>query len=115
MRPSLNLARPHSQSSLMRTNLSFALNEEDDILNTTIRDSDTGSVMYTVKTPKHAEGILTTTVTRRNQINGSTRFAFSILWESGKKLEDVKVVLDNRTFDEVPVREILENAPGSTT
>ena len=99
----------------MRINLSFALNEEDDILNTTIRDSDTGSVMYTVGTPKYARGTLTTTVMRRNQIDGSTRFAFSILWKSGRKLKHEMVVLDNRTFDEIPVREILESAPGSAT
>ena len=96
--------------------LYFAPNEEDDILNTTIRDSYTGSVMYIVETPKYAKGTLTTTVTRRNQIDGSMRFAFKILWK-GVKLssEDVSIVLDNTTSQEVPLREVLENAPGSTT
>ncbi|KAF9645293.1 hypothetical protein BDM02DRAFT_3189829 [Thelephora ganbajun] len=97
-------------------NLSFTLNEEDDILNTTVRDSETGSVMYTVETPKYAGGTLATTVTRRNQIDGSTRFAFRILWKGVRgSLEDVMVVLDSRTSEEVPVREVFESAPGSTT
>jgi len=98
-------------------NLSFTSSEEDDILNATIRDSDTGSVMYTVETPKHAGGALATTVTRRNQIDGSTRLAFRILWKGikGSELEDAKIVLDFMTFEEVPVRELLRSAPGSTT
>ena len=93
-------------------NLSFALADEDDILNATIRDSDTGSVMYTLKTPKYAEGTLTTTATRTNQIDGSTRTVFRILWKGEKALEDARVVLDNRTSEEVPVREIFRAAPG---
>lgn len=97
-------------------NLSFALGEEDDILNTTIQDSYTGSVAYIVETPKHAGGTLTTTVMRRNQVDGSNRFAFNILWAGWKgSLEDVKVMLDNRTFEKIPVRKILKSAPGSTT
>lgn len=98
------------------TNLSFDPNEENDIFNTTVRDSDTGSVLYTVETPKYAGGALATTVTRRSQVDGSTRFAFRVLWKGGERLlEDAKVVLDNRTFEEVPVREVLKSAPGSTT
>ena len=46
-------------------NLSFTPNPEDDILNTSIRDSDTGFVVYTLGTPKHTGGALTTTVTVR--------------------------------------------------
>jgi len=53
-------------------NLSFTSDEEHDILNATIRDSDTDSVMYMIETPKRAGGTLSTTVTRRNQIDGST-------------------------------------------
>jgi len=97
-------------------NLPFALNEEDDILNTTIRDSYTGSVMYIIETPKYAGGTLTTTVMRRNLTDGSMRFAFKILWRvCGLAEEDVKIVLDNTISQEVPVREILGNASGSTT
>ena len=97
-------------------NLSFAPNEEGDILNTTIRDSDTGSVMYTVETPKYAGGTLTTTVTRQNQVDGSTRPAFRILWKGVKGvLEDVKIVLDFKTLEEVPVRQLLGSAPGGAT
>jgi hypothetical protein len=97
-------------------NLSFAPNEEDDILNTTIQDSATGSAMYIVETPKFNEGTLTTTVTRRSQVDGSTRFAFRILWKGERaSLGDVMVVLDDRTLEEVPVRDVLESAPGSTT
>ena len=97
-------------------NLSFAPNEEGDILNTTIRDSETGSVMYTVETPKYAGGTLTTTVTRQNQIDGSTRPAFRILWKGVKGvLEDVKIVLDFKTLEEVPVRQLLGSAPGGAT
>ena len=100
----------------LNLNLSFALSEEGDIFNATIRDYDAGSVMYTVNTPKYAKGTLTTTVTRRNRTDGSTRPAFRFLWEAGKGcLEDAKVVLDFRSFEELPVRDVLESAPGSTT
>ena len=99
-----------------KMNLSFVSDEEDDILNVTIRDSETDSVMYTVETPKRAGGTLSTTVTRRNQVDGSTRRAFRILWKGVKgSLEDVKIVLDFRTLEEVPVRDLLGNAPGGTT
>ena len=97
-------------------NLHFELDEEDDILNTTIRDSGTGPVMYIVETPKCAEGTLATTVTKRNQADGSTRFAFRILWGGAKRaLEDVSVVLDSLTLEEVPVRQVLESSPGAAT
>ena len=97
-------------------NLSFASDEEDDILNATIRDADTGSVMYTVETPKHAVGTVTTNVTRLNQVDGSTRLAFRILWKGEMgSLEGAEIVLDFRTLDEIPVREIMESASGSTT
>lgn len=100
----------------MATNLSFTSPEGDDILDTTIRDSETGSVMYTVETPKHAERALTTTVTRRNQSDGSTRLAFKILWKGVRSsLEDAMVVLNSWTLEEIPARELLESAPGSTT
>jgi hypothetical protein len=100
----------------MDLNLSFTLNEEGDILNTTIQDSDAGSPMYTVDTPKYTRGTLTTTVTRHNRTDGSTRSAFRILWKGGKgSMEDVKVVLDCRSLEEVPIREIFGKAPGSTT
>lgn len=97
-------------------NLTFTSNEEDDILNTTIWDSDTGSVMYAVETPRRAAGTLTTTVTRQNQIDGSIRFAFRILWKGSKPSpKGARVVLDFWTLEEVPIREVLGNAPGSTT
>jgi len=97
-------------------NLAFNPNEEGDILNATIRDYDAGFVKYTVETPKHTGRTLTTTVTRRNQTDGSTRLAFRILWKGVKgSLEDVKIVLDFRTLEEVPVRELLGSAPGGTT
>lgn len=97
----------------MDLSLSFAFTE-DDILNATVRDSDTNSIMYTIKTPKYAEGALTTTVTRRNQIDESTRFAFRIVWRS-PPLEVVMVALDPRTLEEVPASQVLEGASGSTT
>jgi hypothetical protein len=96
--------------------LSFVPNEQDDILNTVIRDSETGSVVYTIETPKRAEGAVATTVTRRSQFDKSTRFVFRILWKGGKNsLEDAMMVLDHDTLEEVPVRQILESAPGATT
>jgi len=97
-------------------NLTFDLNEEEDILNTTIQDSTTGSVMYTVETPKYAEGTMTTTVTRFNRTDGSASRAFKILWK-GKRgsLEEAEVVLDSEAPGEVPAREILQNTPGSST
>ena len=94
--------------------LSFTLNEEDDILNATIRDSYTGCVMYTLETPKYAKGILTTTATRTNQIDGSTRTVFKILWKGKKGLEDATVVLGNGA-SEMPIRDIFRAAPGSDT
>ena len=112
LRPSPR-ATPPPKKAILRMNLSFTPNDEDDILNTTIRDSDTGSVMYRTETPKYAGGTLTTTVTRQNQVYGSSRFAFRILWKG--TLEDVKIVLDFRTLEEVSVKDILGNAPGSTT
>lgn len=100
----------------MTINLSFTSPEGDDILDTTIQDSETGSVMYTIETPKHAERALTTTVTRWSQTDGSTRFAFKILWKGVRRsLEDAMVVLNSWTLEEIPVRELLESAPGSTT
>ena len=96
-------------------NLSFAPNEGD-ILNTTIRDSDTGSVVYTVETPKRAGGTLTMTVTRQNQVDGSARPAFRILWKGVMEvLEDVGVVLNFKTLEEVPVRQLLGSVPGGAT
>lgn len=97
--------------------LSFTPNEEDDILNTTIRHPATGgSVKYTIETPRYAGGTLTTTVTRENRVYRSRRFLFRILWK-GKRgsLEDVIVVLDHRTLQEVPVRDVLKVAPGGST
>jgi hypothetical protein len=97
-------------------NLSFTPSEEDDILNTTIRDSETGSVMYSIETPKYAGGTLTTTLTRQNQIYRSARFLYKILWKGVRgSLEDVMVVLDFRTLAEVPVRNVLRSAPGGST
>jgi hypothetical protein len=99
-------------------NLTFDLDGEDDVLlNTTIRDSETGSIMYTAETPtrKYTRGSLTTTVKKRNLVDGSTRFAFRILWKGEASLKDVILVLDRRTMEEVPVREVLESAPGSST
>ena len=107
---------PHTHPETPLMNLHFELDEEDDILNTTIRDSGTGPVMYIVETPKCAEGTLATTVTKRNQADGSTRFAFRILWRGAKRaLEDVSVVLDSLTLEEVPVRQVLESSPGAAT
>lgn len=88
--------------------LTFVLNEEDDILNTTIRDSDTGSVVYTTDTPRRAEGVLTTTVTRWNRADGSTGCVFRIMWR-GKQgsLDDVGVMVGERAYRETPAGEIL--------
>ena len=93
--------------------LSFTLTE-DDILNATIRDSAIDSVIYTIETPKYAGGALTATATRR--INGSTQLVFKIVWGGRKmSLESVRVVLNPDTMEEVPVRQVLERAPGTTT
>lgn len=99
----------------LQVHLSFTLNEEDDILNTTIRDSYTGSVVYAIETPKHASGTLTTMVKKRNQIDGTVGFVFWMLWRGKGSLEHVGLVLNFRTFEEVPAGELLENARGSTT
>ena len=94
--------------------LSFTLTK-DDILNATIRNSNTDLVMYETETPKYAGGAFTTTATRRSQIDGSTRLAFRIVWGMKKSLEGARVVLDHEAMDEVPVRQVLERAPGTTT
>jgi len=95
-------------------NLSFTPDEGGDIFNATIRDSNTDSVIYTVETPKGAGGTLTTTVTRRDQIDGSTRLAFWILWKGPEgSSEDAGIVLDFRTLEEVPAREVMGSAPGA--
>ena len=100
----------------LRMDLCFNSNEEDDIFNTTVRDSETESIVYIVETPKYEEGALCTTVRRRSQLDQSTRFAFKILWKGSKALlKDVMVVLDDSTLEEVPVRQVLERAPGGTT
>jgi len=97
-------------------NLAFTLDDEDDILNVTIRDSETDSVVYTVETPKYIGGTFTTTARRRHQSNGTTRFLFRFLWKGARgSLEDVMVVLDPETWEEVPVREVLQSAPGVST
>lgn len=106
--------RARSAMSALRTNLSFDLNEENDI--TAIRDSDTGSVVYTVKTSGCVGGALATTFARRNQLDGSTRSAFKILWKGGKEsLKDVMIVLEDRTSEEIPAGELLERAQGRNT
>ena len=93
--------------------LIFASDEEDDILNAIIRNSETDSVIYTIETPKHSGGTLTTTIRSQNQVYSSRRFLFKILWK--ESLEDATVVSDFRTLKEVPVREVLKSAPGGTT
>ena len=100
----------------LRMILSFTSDNEDDVLNSTIQDSNTGSVVYTADTPRHAGGTLTTTITRWNSMDGSAKLAFRILWKgTGKSLGDVRIVSDFRTLEEIPVREVLGSAPGSTT
>lgn len=96
--------------------LTFDLDGEAEILNTTVRDYTTGSVMYTVETPTCAEGTLTTTVTGLNRADGSVSRAFKILWK-GKKpsLEEAEVTLVNGPSRGVPAREILHDAPGVST
>jgi hypothetical protein len=96
-------------------NLSFALDDVDDIPNATIRDSETGSVVYTLETPRYAQGTLTTTTTRTNRTDGPTRVAFRILWKGGKGLEDANVVLNNMNSKGVPIREVFRAAPGGDT
>jgi len=93
-------------------NLSFTLDDEDDILNATIRDSNTGSIVYTLETPKYAEGVFTTIATRTNQTDGTTRIVFKVLWKGGRGFDHAKVVLNNRTSEEIPIREIFQDAPG---
>jgi hypothetical protein len=96
--------------------LTFTLNDEDDILNATLLDAETGSVVYTVETPQYSRGALTTNVTRRSQHDGSTRFVFRILWRGARRLfEDVTLVLDHRTLEEIPVGQLLERARGTAT
>lgn len=114
------LGSPYLSPSLpkapLRMNLSFTSDEEDDILNATIEDADTGSVIYTAETPKRAGGTLTTTITRWNSMDGSNELVFRILWKgTGKSSGGVRVVSDFRTLEEIPVREILGSAPGVTT
>ena len=90
-------------------NLIFT-NENGDILNSTIRDSDTGSVMYTVETPARERGWVFTTVTKVNRDDGSTTRAFRILWGDGK----VEIGSGTSRTD-VDIRDTLQRAPGACT
>lgn len=98
-------------------NLAFTSDEEDDILNATVRSSETGSVAYTIETPKFSGGTMTTTVRREHRVYyGSSEFLFRILWKGAKgSFEDVMVVVSPTTLEEVPVREVLKSAPGGST
>lgn len=99
-------------------NLTFTLNEEGDILNSTIRDSDTGSVMYTVdSTPEDAGGDFTTTVTKLDRNDGSTTRAFRIFWEGGTELDAACVEIGSgpsRT-DGFARGTVLQQVPGACT
>jgi hypothetical protein len=55
-------------------------------------------------------------VTRQNRVYSSNRFVFRILWKGARaSLEDAMVVLDFRTLEEIPVRQVFKGAPGSST
>jgi len=98
--------------------LVFALNEDKDILNTTIRDEDTGSILYTVDTSKQGGGVLTTTVADGE----STEPVYRILWNGGEgSLDYAQVEMGSGSSGKKPAtetlgRDLMERVPdrGST-
>jgi hypothetical protein len=110
----LKWATPFSQyleSSLSTMNISFAT---DDVLNSTVLESSSGSPIYQLETPKYSRGVLTTTASRRDYLDGSSLPAFQILWV-GKSLENTNLVLDPTTRAKSKARDILPDAQGGAT
>jgi len=92
-------------------NISFAA---DDVLNSPVLESSSGSPIYQLETPKHSRGVLTTTASRRDYVDGSSSPVFQIIW-AGTSLESTNLVLDPTTRVKSKARDILHNSQGATT
>jgi len=89
-------------------NLSFT---SDDVFDSVIFESASGSPVYQLETPKYSGRVLTTTVSR---CHGSSRPAFKIFW-AGSSLEHAKLELNFATRTKCKARDILPDAQGSST
>jgi hypothetical protein len=93
-------------------NLSFTADE--DVLDSIIFESASGSPIYQLETPKYSGRVLTTTASRCDHIDGSSWPVFQILW-AGTSLEHAKLVLDFTTCAKCKARDILPEAQGGST
>ena len=91
-------------------NISFAA---DDIFDSTVFESSSGSPLYKLQTPKHS-GRVTTTASRYDYVDSSAWPVFQIRW-AGSSLEHRKLVLDFATHAECRARDVLHDAHGSST
>lgn len=92
-------------------NISFTA---DDVLNSVVLESSSSSHIYQLETPKYSGGVLTTTASRRDYVDGSSQPVFQILW-AGTSLENTNLVLDPTTSAKSKARDILPNAQGGAT
>jgi len=93
-------------------NLSFTADE--DVLDCVVFESDSGSPIYQLETPKYSGRVLTTTASRFDYVDGSTWPVFQILW-AGTSLERTRLVLDFATRTKCKARDILPDAQGGST
>ena len=93
-------------------NLSFTADEE--VLDSVIFESASGSPVYQLETPKYSGRVLTTTASRCDFVDGSSWPVFQILW-AGTSLERTRVVLDFATRAKCQARDILPDAHGGST
>ena len=93
-------------------NLSFTA--DDNVLDSIIFDSSSGSPIYQLNTPKYSGRVLTTTVSRFDHVDGSSWPVFQILW-AGTSLEHAKLVLDFTTRTKCKARDILPDVQGGST
>ena len=93
-------------------NLSFTADK--DVLDCIIFESASGSPIYQLETPKYSGGVLTTTASRCDYVDGSSWPVFQILW-AGTSLEHTKLVLDFSTRVKRKARDILPDSQGGST
>ena len=91
-------------------NLSFAA---DDIFDSVVFESSSGSPLYQLQTPKHS-GRVATTASRYDYVDSSSLPVFQIRW-AGNSLEHRKLVLDFATNAEYGARDVLRGARGGST
>ena len=93
-------------------NLSFTAS--DDVLDSVVFETSSGSPIYQLETPKYSGRVLTTTASRCDYVDGSSWPVFQILWV-GTSLEHRSLVLDFTTRTKRKARDVLPDAQGSST